>query len=302
MTTNARHLRDEQPDNDQDFDELPNPDSLSLDADVTIGHTRPKNNKQRSQKKDNQTDSLPKEYQGKSTQELVEILRTKEAMIGRQANEIGHLRDLSDQLITSQTSASRQVSNSQSQQDEVQVSSDDILEDPRGAITRVVSPLINSAVEEIKGTVGGLQTNSAAQQFAQRHPTFEQDMNDPAFQQFVQSSKYRQKLALKAHNNTDFDAADELWTAWEEQRDSLQELDDDDDARSENNQQNDQRRRALNDAATVRSGNGEGGAASRKPVYSARKLQDMRNRDPDGYYDPKFQQMILDAYRDGRVR
>lgn len=303
-TTNARTLRDEHPDESAEFD-------LS---DLTVKETgQQKQQRQQKQAQDiHNTDDadLPKEFRGKSVSELVNMLQEKEKMIGRQANEIGHLRDLSDQLLNSQTHASSATAHSQSQEDSQpnapEITSDDLFENPNEAISRAVSPLIESAVSEIKQSVGGLQATNAAQEFERRHPTYQEDMQDEEFQKFVQQSQYRTRLAAKAHNENDFEAADELWTAWEESKaesSEAKELDEDEGDR-EQHQQHDQRQKQLRDASTVRSGNGErgGGGSGNKPVYSARKLQEYRNRDPDGYYDPNFQAEILAAFRDGRVK
>lgn len=303
-TTNARTLRDENPDDSQHHD--------LKDLTVDDGNNQQQNNQKRRNKAqqihDTDDADLPKEFQGKSVNELVGMLQEKEKMIGRQANEIGHLRDLSDQLLNSQTHSASATAHSQSQDDSQQapeITSDDLFENPQDAISRAVSPMIESAVSEIKESVGGLQASTAAQEFEKRHPTYQEDMQNEDFQKFVQASQYRSRLAAKAHQNNDFEAADELWTAWEEYQSQTSGGDElEDEANKEQHQQHDQRQQQLRDASTVRSGNGErgGGGSGNKPVYSARKLQEYRNRDPDGYYDPNFQAEILAAFRDGRVK
>lgn len=297
-TTNSRVLRDPSDDGAEGFTDLPDPRKLALDDNVTVGNAPTKRKRQEA------NDDLPGEFAGKSAAELAKMLTDKESMIGRQSQEIGHLRDLSDQLLRSQLASAHNTANSSSTEpEEVQVSGEDILERPVDAIRKVIKPMLDDFGNEIRGAVGGLQASSAAEQFAKRHPTYQQDMTDPGFQTYVQKSNYRIRLAQKAHSGNDFEAADELWSGWEEAQAAKADpepLANREDANA-NKDDDATRRKALNDASTVRAG-GESGASAGKPIYSARKIQEMRNSDPDGYYSPAFQKLLLEAYRDNRVR
>lgn len=280
MTKNANIVRDD----------IADDQGLSLGADAVIGTTAPK----KGGGPKNKATGLPVEYQDKTPEELVAILQAKESMIGRQSQEIGHLRDLSDQLLKSQASMAATVTRSSPQEAEVQVSSDEILEKPVEAIRKVVAPLINSAVGEIKQTLAGVAGSTAQAEFARKHPTYQQDMVNPEFQKFVQASPYRLKLATNARQNADFDAAEELWSAWEEHSKASADAGDDDDLQEQQDN--------LRNAVTVRAGNGGADAGQAKPIYSAAKLQQMRNTNPDEYYSPAFQKKILQAFRERRVR
>ena len=291
MSTNARKLRDEPSD-----DQLAN---LELDSEVTVGMT-PQQTKTQEQPV---VDNLPPEFKGKSVNDLIKIIKDKESMIGRQAQEVGHLRDLSDRLLQSQAAVNANISRSSPQEEDVQLSSDDILEHPVDAIRRVVAPMLTEAVGEIKNTVNGVTAKSAMEQFKGRHPTYESDMSDPEFQKYVQASRYRLGLAVKAKDANDLDAADELWTGWEEHRNAQSAGDDQDSLEQKQQREAQQRQQELKDAATMRGGSGEGVSnAGGKKIYSARKLQELRNRDPDAYYAPAFQAALLEAYRENRVR
>lgn len=289
-TTNARIVRADAPDPAQHFTDLPDPHSLELGTEVTTGQQ--------------QQATAPVEESSDIDKRIAELerqLKDKDTFIGRQSNEIGHLRDLSDQLLKGQTQASAQVANASSAEEEVQLSSDELFENPTKALQRVITPMLRTAVDELRNDVKSVQQETVQTRFARAHPTFEKDMNDPKFVEFVQKSKYRQRLAAKAYQQSDFDAADELWNAWEEVHADDSAAVDDSQGDLENTQNADTQQQQLRDAQTVRGGGSDMGNNT-KPIYSARKLQDMRIQDPDGYYSPAFQKLVVEAYREGRVR
>lgn len=309
-TTNSRLLRDDAAGNQQpQFADLPDPRALELGSEAEVGRTAQRQQQQRAGGNDsNVDDDLPEAYRGKSAAELAKIIADKESMIGRQAQEvgtlrqeIGQLRDLSDRLLDRQASASRSASRDEPHPEPVQLSGEDLLDSPVDAITRVVAPLLDEKLTPVLSRLDENAALSAEQKFADKHPSYLQDMNDPAFQEYVRKSTYRQQLAAKAFHNSDFGAADELWTGYEEYRKEQAQERDDDEEKQTQQQQTQQRQQALADAQTVRAGSG-GGDTQSKPVYSARKLQEMRNSDPEGYYSPAFQALITAAFREGRVR
>jgi hypothetical protein len=300
--TNARVIQD---DSNFEYAELPDPKTLELGTEVQ--------SKQQQQQKQKANDDADNGDEGadevnERLTALEKQLKEKDSFIGRQSNEIGHLRDLTDQLLQSRVhqSSSDDSHSSQSTDANVQVSSDDLFENPTEAIQRAVKPLLESTLTQIRDVVGSAKVDSAADQFAKNYPTYREDMANPEFQQFVQASKYRTRLAMAARQNNDFDAASELWDAYAEHKATSQ-TEEDDDLNAEVDEQAKEaakrkQAQALNDASTVRSGGKGGSDISQKPVYSAVKLQQMRNSDPDGYYSPAFQELIVEAYREGRVR
>lgn len=295
--TNARVIQD---DSDFEYAELPNPRTLELGSEAQ--------NKQRQQKQaasSNDDGSDDVDPVTARLDALEKQLKEKESFIGRQSSEIGHLRDLADQLLQSQVHKSESVSHSSPSVSDtnVQISSDDLFDNPTEAIQRAVKPLLESTITRIQDVVGSASVKSAAEQFAKDYPNYQEDMNDPEFQQFVQKSKYRTKLAMTARQNNDFDAATELWEIYAEHKANTASTVEDEEVDTQAQEQKKQRTaQALKDASTVRSGGKGGSDISQKPVYAATKLQKMRNDDPDGYYSPAFQALIVEAYREGRVR
>jgi hypothetical protein len=282
MTTNARALRDSSSDQTQ-FAKLP----TTKEANESLELARQGQAQIAEAKKIEDAKILGK-FKGQA--ELEQAYQQLEARFGQQGQEIGQLRSLTDKLLDLKTNESGTANGGR--KEPVQVTSDELLRDPRAAIERVVTE-----------STAGLQAQLAQEQHARvkaafllKHPTYEADMNDPAFHAFAKGSAYRTSLVQAAVANN-VAAADELWNAWEEARPKA-------DADKKKVAGEADRTRQLSSAALVSGGAGATGEGSDsgKPIYSRSALIQKRIQDPTGYYDPAFQEMISQAYIEKRVR
>ena len=179
--------------------------------------------------------------------------------LGDQGNEIGQLRKVTDQLLQSQVT----------RQD------DDFYADP-----------LENEIRGLKGELGSLKTEQRLRDLEAKHPGFRDLDKDEAFISWATSSPYRHNLAMKAQS-MDFDAAEELLSAWEDSRESATR------AQASATQQR------TNDlkAATMEKGASGGG---RKQYYSRTELINLRINNPQ-----KYEAMLPEikaAYLEGRVR
>ena len=276
------------------FTELPTNkqahDLLVLGADVQSGNT-----KVATKQTTSATDDLPEKFKGKTAREIAQAHAELEKKLGSQGQEIGQLRALADKLLELKRTEDLN-NNAGAAKKPVQLESDALLRDPRGSIEQVAK----ETTAELEQQVAAMRMAMIEQQFTARHPTFRDDMTNTDFQEYVRKSPYRQNLAIKAQNG-DVGAADELFSGWEEVKAGTKAADSKPDATTEAKEQ--ARQKALKDASMVSGGSGSADVAqATKPIYSRQALIKKRMDDPSGYYDEAFQAIIMDAYREGRVK
>ena len=140
---------------------------------------------------------IPEQYRGKGIKDLVKIVAEKESMIGRQAQEVGEVRRLADELLKAQLTKKPEEAKPEI----------DFFENPQEAIRNAIdnSPKVKAAEEYAVMA----RKQMAMQSLTAKHPDYQSLVQDNEFNAWVQSSKVRQKLMDDA-NNYDFDAADEL--------------------------------------------------------------------------------------------
>ncbi len=120
-----------------------------------------------------------------------------EKVIGRQAQEVGEVRKLADELIKQNLSGRSQPV----EQKEPEV---DFYEDPQKAIQQTVATHPDVvAARQASLEFKKMQTQ---QRMAQEHPDFMQVAADPEFHAWVKSSPIRLELYAKADAQFDFDA------------------------------------------------------------------------------------------------
>ena len=182
-------------------------------------------------------------------------------IVGDQGNEIGQLRKATDHILQQQL-----------QQKETD---DDWDFDP-----------VQKEVSGLKKELSQVKQEQALRDLESRHPGFRELPNNEAFQGWVNGSRYRANLYARA-DSMDFDAADELLTAWEEQQQQ---------AESANQTRQQDRRETLQKASLEK---GSAGGA-RKTYFSRAELIDLRINNPAKW--DAMRDEIMQAYAEGRVR
>ena len=234
-------------------------------------------------------DEIPEKYKGKSLDEIVRMHQEAEKLIGRQAQEVGEVRKLADSLLKQQLESKHDT------QQPVTAQEIDWFEDPAKAVNQAVenNPILKRLQEEQakQAQMVALQTIEKA------HPDFVSVAQSEDFQQWVGSSKVRQKLFAEA-NNYDVDSAMELLDTYKSLRNIKQAKEDTSKAADESLKKADEanRSKALKTAAVQQGGTGE----STKPIYRRADLIRLRMQDPKRYED--MADDILAAYNEGRVR
>jgi len=134
--------------------------------------------------------TVPEKYQGKSLEEVVQMHQEAEKLLGRQSGEVGELRKVVDDYISSQTPT-------QAPQQTVEPEEDiDYFTDPQGAVNRAIEnhPKIKEAQEY---SMQYKQQTSLATLQA-KHPDMQTILGDPKFAEWIKASKIRTQLFVAA--------------------------------------------------------------------------------------------------------
>jgi hypothetical protein len=224
-------------------------------------------------------ESLRKQHKG---------LKNLESAYGRQSNDLGLQRQMIDRFLD----LKRTDDLSQNTPEPVNIEGADLLDKPNEALDSFLKPRLEKSNEPIQQRLNQLENLIAQTQFANRHPDYETVGNDPKFVAWVNQSAYRSRVAQQALNG-DFLAADELMSEWKRISSNDNTTDD-----GMNNAQN------LEEARKVgleTSANSAGASGSGK-VWRRADLIRLKMERPEVYEDPKFQEEILKAYSEGRVK
>ena len=327
-TTNTRVLRDQQPLNQEGTTELPDAETAadmallnavrggkriirkSTGKPVTVeelenelsAHSANKSvNKSKTRRKAPATSG--DKYADMDREALIDAHKEAQKKIGEQGQEVGQLRNLTDKLLD--LKRTEDLTAHGGSPEDSPISGDTLLTNPRDTINSVVED--NPRLSAIEDTLAALGQSTIETQFASAHPAYKADMEDENFKAYVSASPYRSGLAQKAYKG-DWEAAHELWNAYDEVRDQFADSQDTDAAGGDKGQgknvatANSQRDEELAAAQMVSGAGVPGGDVSTKPIYSRQALIQKRIQDPTGYYDPAFQEIIKAAYIEGRVK
>lgn len=224
--------------------------------------------------------NVPEKYRGKSLKEVVQMHQEVEQVMSRHSAEVGELRKVVDEYITTQTQSAPKQN--------VEPESDiDYFTDPQGAVNRAIEnhPKIRAAEEYS----ANYKKQSAMAELSNRHPDMNTILNDPKFAEWIKSSKIRTQLFVQADQDYDAEAADELFSLWKDRKSVAQQT---------ANAEKQVRKQQLK---SVNTGNARGsGEGSRKKQYRRIDLIKLKNSDPVRYN--AMADEILKAYKEGRVK
>jgi hypothetical protein len=222
---------------------------------------------------------LPDRYRNKSVEDIIRMHQEAEKVIGRQAQEVGEVRKLADDLI-------KQNLNSKPQpiaQEEPEV---DFFADPQKAIRSTINS--HPDVLAAKQATMDFKRMQIQQKLAQEHPDFGQLVQDQDFANWVKSSPIRIGLYAKADAEFDYDSANELLSTYKQLRGvKTQQLE---------KTSQEARKQTMKAVQVDTGGTGE----SSKRVYRRADLIRLKMTDPNRY-DALSDEIML-AYQEGRVK
>ena len=225
--------------------------------------------------------SLPEKYQGKSLEEVVQMHQEAEKLLGRQSSEVGELRKVVDDYISTQTQSAPQPQHVEPEDDI------DYFTDPQAAVNRAIEN--HPKIREAEQYTADYKKQSALAALNNKHPDMQEILADPKFAEWIKASKIRTQLFVAADQGYDADSADELFSLWKERKEVVQQT---------VNIEKQGRKQQLKAAST---GNAKGSAeGSRKKVYRRADIIKLMKTDPERYQ--ALSDEIFQAYAEGRVK
>jgi hypothetical protein len=222
---------------------------------------------------------LPEKYRAKSLEEVVRMHQEAEKLIGKQAQEVGEVRKLADELLKQNLDSKQQ----HIKEEEPEV---DFFENPQKAVQATIDRHPDVLAARQAGQE--FKRMQIQQKLVQDHPDYSQVVNDSEFQNWVKSSPIRLGLYAKADGEFDYDSANELLSTFKQLRGIK--------AKESEQAGNAQRTKSMKAAQVDVGGSGE----SSKRVYRRADLIRLKMTDPARY--ETLSDEIMQAYSEGRVR
>lgn len=228
-------------------------------------------------------DDIPEKYQGKDIKDIVQMHQEAEKLLGRQSSEVGELRKIVDDFVKTQLDTQKQSPQATTEEEDDL----DFFYDPEAAVQKVIER--HPKIKEAEAYTRQAKQASIINQIEQKHPDFKDIVADNAFAEWVQASKVRTELYIRADQQFDFDSADELLSLWKERRQAV--------SNTEDLNKADRQRQAR--AASTGTAKGSGEAPSRK-IYRRADIIELMQKDPKRYN--AMSDEIMQAYAEGRVK
>ena len=227
-----------------------------------------------------ESDKIPPKFQGKTVQDMIESYQNLERESGRQAQELGQLRGITDTLIQQ----SLKHSDTSADKHQGPITEEEFLEKPIETVQR----LVEEAVKPLKVSNEETRKAQALNMLERAHPDMRQLVEKQDFQDWVMASPVRQANWQRAANG-DFDYANEMFTLYKE-------LHKDVGSTTTHVPKNTQ---GLDDATTINRGSSRDASTVSKPIYRRSDLVRLQIEDPMKY--ASLQQEIMQAYAEKRV-
>ena len=225
------------------------------------------------------SDDIPEKYRGKQLSDIIKMHQEAEKLIGKQAQEVGEVRKLADDLIKQNLSEKSQPI----KEEEPEV---DFFENPQAAVRKTVDS--HPDVLAARQAALDFKKMQIQQKLAAEHPDFGQIVQDSDFTNWVKSSPVRIGLYARADGEFDYDSANELLSTYKQLRGVK--------AKQTNDAGETQRKSNLKAATVDVGGSGESG----KRVYRRADLIRLKMTDPNRY--DALSDEIMTAYAEGRVK
>lgn len=223
-------------------------------------------------------DDLPEKYKGKSIRDIIDMHQNLEKAYGRHNNELGELRQLTDQILK------QQLESNTAPRKALEIDSDALLENPAETLNKVIET--NPTLTALQQRLEARERAEQEQAFKRIHPDSDKVVNDPRFAAWVQASPTRLALFQKAHQSYDYELAAELLTLYK----SVEGI------TTEEGRAVEAKRQMKSPSKNA----GAGAQGAKKQVFRRADLMRLKAEDPDRY--ERLQPQILQAYAEGRVK
>jgi len=222
-----------------------------------------------------QKTEVPEKYRGKSESDLIRMHQEAEKLMSRQAQEVGEVRKLADELLRSQIQPKPEP-----EKQEV-----DFFENPQEAIRQAVEN--NPKLQAAEAMTRQMAMAQAKHAFNNKHPDAGEIIKDNDFIEWVKASPIRTQL-FQAADAYDVNAADELLGTFKQLKA----------VKTSQIKETDKKARdSMMQAATVDTG---GSGESGRKVYRRADLIRLKMSNPSKY--AAMEDDINLAYQQGRIK
>lgn len=243
------------------------------------------------------TTDVPEKFRGKSVKDVVEMYQNLESRLGVMANDLGVQRQLTDRILDLKRSDDlRKNTPAAERAKPVPVTANDLLDRPQETLERVVEAANSRVTEDVNARLARMEASLAQQTFTARHPDFQTVVAKPDFVSWVQASPIRLRAAAAA-NQGNWQIADELLTEF---KGGKQVTTEPTEGKQPSADLAGARKAALETSGSA--GTTDGKSSGGKKTYRRADLMRLRINDPEAYYDESFQNEILQAHAEGRVK
>jgi hypothetical protein len=243
-------------------------------------------------------DDIPEKYRGKSIDDVIQMHQNAERKIGQTGNELGQYKQLTDQLLDLKRRDDLAKGGAEAEEEDEplpKITQTEILDDPDTAIGRAIEARLSRVERKREQKAEATQAEQLQTAFAARHPDAQEIAQDPEFQEFVNKSQSRQMLAAAALNAGNLFAANTILDEWKASRSQNSN-------ESSEDENTDPNLEEARKASTLSTGASNTKDAPTGKVYNRLDLIRLKLEDPEAYGSEVFQQEIMKAYAEGRVK
>lgn len=242
--------------------------------------------KQEQREQEEQNPLAGTKFEGKSMEDLLESYNNLQSAYGRMANDLGTQRKLTDQLLNLKREEDLS-SNEPAPLPEVDTNS--LLDNPTQTLDRYISEREARLRKEYDERLSQYESQLQTDRFMQKHPDFMELGQSTKFREWATGDPIRARVANAAAQG-DWEAADTLLTQYKQAQANPSA------AEAASKEGLEAARKAGTESAA------SAGASSSDKVYRRADLIELKLRKPHVYSDPAFQNEILKAYSEGRVK
>ena len=202
-----------------------------------------------------------------------------EKLIGKQGSEVGELRKVVDDFISTQTSK-------ESQTEVEELNPEEFAENP-GKHVKIRQIDNHPAIKEAQDAAKQMKRTATLTRLNSEYPDLEKIVQDPNFAEWINGSKVRSELYNRAEVHFDYDSAKELLSNWTDKQERIAKVQETSKIDKDNQ---------LKAASVGSKGNNE---PVSKKKYRRSDIINLMQTDPDKY-DALSDEIML-AYQEGRV-
>jgi hypothetical protein len=281
-------------------------DLEQLKQDLAEDKSQPEGGASSNDSADKPTDDIPEKYRGKSITDVISMHQNAESELGRKGNELNQFKQMTDSLLDLKRRNDLAKGGATEDQIEAEplpeITSSELLENPTDALGRILDARDKSNASKREREDAETEKAEIAAKFQNDHPDATEIANSPDFIKWVGKSTSRSLLGYQAAQG-DLVAGDALLTEWKTSTGTT--ITDDDPTTTEDLKVTvNSDSPALTDArrATTESTGASTTDTPSGKTYRRLDLIRLKLEDPEAYGDEGFQQEIMKAYAEGRVK